>query len=62
MLLKKNKIETIFFLLGSFIICLLISCGDEKIDKMEMTIWSNVHEKKEGGGRGKTGGDTVFPL
>lgn len=33
MLLKKNKIESIFFLLGSFIICLLISCGDEKMDK-----------------------------
>lgn len=32
-LLNKNKIESIFFLLGSFIICSLISCGDEKMDK-----------------------------
>ena len=43
MLLKKNKIESIFFLLGSFIICLLISCGDEKMDKKRDELKEKYH-------------------
>jgi hypothetical protein len=33
MLLKKNKIESIFFLQALVLFSLLISCGDEKMDK-----------------------------